>query len=235
MTAVVTGASSGIGRAITVRLLELGYIVYGLSRSQGTAQIKHENFFPLQCDLANIDAIEQTCRILQHESDLAVLVNAAGFGRFDPHETLTPQLIANMTAVNLTAPMILANLLLRSLKANEGMIVNITSIEALRASKFAALYSATKAGLRTFGQSLFEEVRKSGVNVITINPDMTDTPFFDTLRFGPGETDDTRLVAEDIAHALELILAMRPGAAITELTIRPQRFAITKRTAGSSS
>ncbi|MEA1920786.1 MAG: SDR family NAD(P)-dependent oxidoreductase, partial [Campylobacterota bacterium] len=103
------------------------------------------------------------------------------------------------------------------------------SIEATRSSKFAALYSATKAGLRAFGASLFEEVRKSDLTVVTINPDMTDTPFFDALRFEPGDHKESRLEDEDIADAIEQILSMRTGVAVTEYTIRPQRFGIVKK------
>ena len=68
-----------------------------------------------------------------------------------------------------------------------------------------------------------------GVSVVTLNPDMTDTPFFDELRFGVGAEHDTRLLSSDIADAIRNILSMRDGLSITELTIRPQRFAITKK------
>jgi uncharacterized protein len=228
MTAVVTGASSGIGHAAVRFLLEQGYRVYGLGRSADTVFGDESGYSPLICDLARTDTLAGALEAIRSE-EITLLVNAAGFGRFEPHETLSPDLIAEMTSVNLTAPMVLTSLLLRALKATGGTVINITSVEALRASKFSALYSATKAGLRAFGQSLFEEVRKSGVNVVTLNPDMTDTPFFDTLRFAPGESEDTRLLADDIVQAIALVLSMRPGAAVTELTVRPQRFAITKK------
>ena len=134
-----------------------------------------------------------------------------------------------MVTLNLTAPMILSNGLLRTLKFNEGVIFNITSVEALRHSKFSALYTATKAGLRAFSLSLFEEVRKSGVNVVSINPDMTDTAFFDELRFETSQEFDKRLEAADIADTVQNILQMRSGVAITDITIRAQRFAIVKK------
>ncbi|MBD3810502.1 MAG: SDR family NAD(P)-dependent oxidoreductase, partial [Sulfuricurvum sp.] len=105
----------------------------------------------------------------------------------------------------------------------------ITSIEATRSSKFSALYSATKSGLRAFGHSLFEEVRTSGVGVITINPDMTDTAFFDQLRFGVGESDDTKLFASDIAETIIYLLSRRKGITMSEITLRPKRFGITKK------
>jgi len=226
-TAIVTGSSSGIGEAISRMLLDNGYRVIGISRRRGA--IEHPAFEHLQCDLSDPFSIEAIKQPLVKTQELALLVNAAGFGRFEPHEELSPKTITEMISLNLTAPILLTNLLLRSLKSVEGTIINITSIEATRSSKFSALYSATKTGLRAFGHSLFEEVRNSGVGVVTINPDMTDTPFFDPLRFGVGENDDTKLLAADIAQAIHNLLTMRNGLSITELTIRPQRFGIRKK------
>ncbi len=228
-TAIVTGASSGIGRAIAERLLQMGYRVSGISRIMTQTPIDHPAFTPLNCDLGNAKEINTLCSQLKQNNTVTLLVNAAGFGRFEPHEELSPETIETMVAVNLTAPMLLSNQLLRTLKANRGIIINITSIEALRSSKFSALYSATKSGLRAFGQALFEEVRINDVNVVTINPDMTDTAFFDELRFGVHESEDAKLLAEDIAYAVEQILNSRSGMAITEMTIRPQRFGISKK------
>jgi short-subunit dehydrogenase len=226
-TAIVTGSSSGIGEAISLMLLEEGYAVIGISRRRGA--IDHPNFRHIVCDLSNSDSLESIKEELSAAADLELLVNAAGFGRFEPHEELSAQTIIDMIFLNLTAPILLTNLLLRSLKKNQGTIINITSIEATRSSKFSALYSATKSGLRAFGHSLFEEIRNSGVGVVTINPDMTDTSFFDNLRFGVGAGDDTRLLSTDIAEAIRNLLSMREGLSITELTIRPQKFGITKK------
>jgi len=225
-TAIVTGSSSGIGKAIALMLLEEGYRVIGMSRTKG--EIEHPSFHPIACDLRSASALKGVKTELLAE-DLILLVNAAGFGRFEPHEELSPTIITDMIALNLTAPILLSNICLRRLKENQGTIINITSIEATRHSKFSALYTATKAGLRAFGHTLFEEVRSSGVGVVTINPDMTDTPFFDALRFGVGEGDDTKLFASDISETIRHLLAMREGLSVTELTIRPQRFAIAKK------
>lgn len=226
-TAIVTGSSSGIGKAIALMLLEEGYRVIGISRTHG--DIDHPSFHPIACDLSRSEAIESIKTELLAFSDLRLLVNAAGFGRFEPHEELKSDIITSMIALNLTAPILLTNLLLRSLKKTEGSVINITSIEATRHSKFSALYTATKAGLRAFGHSLYEEVRSAGVGVLTINPDMTDTPFFDALRFGVSDDEDTKLFASDIAITVQNLLKMRKGLSVTEITIRPQRFGITKK------
>lgn len=226
-TAIVTGSSSGIGEAIALMLLEEGYSVIGLSRRPG--MIEHENFRHIGCDLRDPSAIEGIKNALLEAEHIDLLVNAAGFGRFEPHEELSADTITDMIALNLTAPILLSNLLLRTLKKTQGLIVNITSIEATRYSKFSALYTATKAGLRAFGHSLYEEVRSAGVGVLTINPDMTDTPFFDELRFGVSDDPHTKLLASDIAETLRSVLRLREGAVVSEITIRSRKFGIIKK------
>ena len=228
-TAIVTGASRGIGAALAQRLLKLGYDVIGISRTIDENPINHPNFRALGCDLSDEKMIISILTLLEADPSITILCNVAGFGVFEPHEEISIATISKMVTLNLTTPMMLSNAVLRALKYNEGIIFNITSIEALRHSKFSAVYTATKAGLRAFSLSLFEEIRKSGVNVVSLNPDMTATSFFDKLRFEPSLEFDKRLEAEDIADAVEGILEMRKGVAITELTIRPQKFGIEKK------
>ena len=218
-TAVVTGASSGIGKAISVRLLELGFAVIGISRSIEKKDFNNPHFTALQADLSNENSTLKLCEKLKR-TDVHILVNCAGFGRFEPHEELDSQTITQMTFLNLTSAMLLTNALLRSLKSNDGYLININSIEALRASKFAAVYSATKAGLKAFGDSLFEETRKSGLSITNINPDMTESSFYDGLRFETSTKENEKLLSSDIADAVEHILKMRKGAVVSEYTIR---------------
>ena len=226
--AVVTGASSGIGKAITKRLLVLGYSVIGISRSIVEDDFNRENFQALRCDLTDLNAVMKLCEFLKKE-DINILINAAGFGKFEPHEELDALTITQMTFLNLTTPMLLTNATLRSLKENGGYLININSIEALRASKFAAVYSASKAGLRAFGDALFEETRKSMLSITNINPDMTQSNFYDELRFNVSDKENEKLLSEDIADAVEHILTMRKGAVVSEYTIRSLHFGIKKK------
>ncbi|MEA1916713.1 MAG: SDR family oxidoreductase [Campylobacterota bacterium] len=219
--AVVTGASSGIGKAIALRLLALGYEVYAISR---TSTIKHKNYKHISCDLRD----RSTCNALEVKS-VALLVNCAGVGEFEPLESMSAENISNMIDVNLKAPLILSAKFLKDIKLNEGHIININSIEATRSSKFASVYSATKSALRAFGDSLYEEVRKSGVSVVNINPDMTKTPFFDKLHFEPHSDEQKHLKAEDIADVVENILRHRDGVSVREVTLRSKKFGILKK------
>ena len=113
------------------------------------------------------------------------------------------------------------------MKAKEGRIINITSVEATRHAKYSALYTATKSGLRDFGLCLFEEVRKSGVKVTSINPDITQTPFFDALHFAPSDDEQTYLLPQTIAQSVLDVLHVK--GTITDMTIRPQKVGIAKK------
>jgi len=226
--AVVTGASSGIGKEICKRLLALEYKVIGISRGITDEDFVNSNFTAMQANLSDEKSTLQTCENLKKES-IDILVNCAGFGRFEPHEELSAKTITDMTFLNLTAPLLLTNSLLRTLKKNDGYLININSIEAIKTSKFAGVYSATKAGLKAFSDSLFEETRKSGLSVTNINPDMTQTSFYDELRFDTSDKEEERLLTSDIADAIEHILTMRKGAVISDYTIRSLKFGISKK------
>jgi hypothetical protein len=225
---VVTGASSGIGKAITNKLLELNYELIGISRSIKYKDFNHKNFTPLKADLSKEKDTLLACKILK-EKNIFMLINCAGFGRFEPHEELSTQVITDMIYLNLTAPLLLSNALLRDLKKNNGYLININSIEAIKSSKFAGVYSASKAGLKAFGDSLFEETRKSGLSVTNINPDMTQSNFYSELRFDVSTKENERLLQEDIVNVIEHIINMRKGAVVSEYTIRSLNFGITKK------
>jgi short-subunit dehydrogenase len=226
--AIVTGASSGIGREIAIRLLGLDYKVYGIGRDFTTTNISHDNFTEIKLELQNITDIEKFAKDFLDKNSLDLLVNCAGFGLFKQLEDFNISQIDKMIDVNLKAPLILSNLFLKSLKKNSGTIVNIASIEATKNSRFSSIYSATKSGLRAFGLSLFEEVRKAGVRVVTLNPDITDTPFFDNLPFYPKNSVHTTLLPQQIANTIEFVLSDN-NQVITELTIRAKKFELKKR------
>lgn len=210
MKAIVTGYSSGIGKAIS-----------DILDSNNFEVIK------LKSRLNDFDSLEKEIKLILKENEINILVNCAGVGIFKPHEEISLSKIKELIDVNLTAPIILSNLLLRSLKKTKGHIINIASVEATRHSKFSALYTATKSGLRDFGLALFEELRRSDVKVTTINPDLTKTNFFNDLNFEPGDSKNSHLIAEDIAKSVLNIINY--SGVITDITIRPQRLEIKKK------
>jgi short-subunit dehydrogenase len=222
--AIITGASSGIGKASVEKLLELNYHVYGLARDFEKCEIEDKNFTKIEIDLTDSEKIKNLQKL-----DIHVLINSAGVGYFAPHEELSFSQIEYMVALNLTAPMLLTKLFLRELKQNRGYIFNINSISGIQPALFGATYGATKAGLKHFGTSLFKEARKSGIKVININPDITNTPFFDDLHFQPTKDPLCFIEPKDIAKIVENVLFLREGTLMTDITVEPQKFQISKK------
>jgi len=229
--AVVTGASSGIGLALCRYLLENDYQVYGVARRFDTCDLKSPNFKQCRCDITQPDQIEKLCRDVksQHNDELHLLINNAGMAAFGPYETLKPDQIIRMVDTNLKAPLLFTNQLLRALKTTGGTIINIASVTAELISPWGNAYAATKAGLLHFGNVLFDEIRKSGVKVVTILPDLTDTPFYDDLDFLPHDNPQTHLKTSDITEVVKLVLEQREGVVVNQITIRPQKFQITRK------
>ncbi len=216
--AVVTGANSGIGEAIAHKLLVLGYEVHGIARFS-TKAFEDKNFIPHEIDLSKAFEPPPLERV-----DL--LVNSAGVGYFGKHEKLNANKIREMVEVNLTAPLLITNFYLDKLKEQKGCIININSISGISPAPFGAVYGATKSALRHFGLSLFKEQRKSGLKVVNINPDITKTPFFDTLSFQPTDDPLNYIEPKDIAQIVADILEMREGSVVTDITVEPQIFSL---------
>ncbi len=221
-TAIVTGASSGIGLEITRTLLSMDYKVYGLSR-KAIPLPDSGALIRVKCDLLEVKKLNAVVSgILDAEPTLDLLVNCAGTGIFGPHEQLDPEELSRMLRLNLEVPVLLCRLTLRSLKASRGKIINISSITAEKDSTHGCAYAASKAGLSHFSKSLFEEVRKYGVGVTVIQPDMTRTPFYDTLDFEPGIEDGAAILPEQVADAVRYILESSGNLVVSEISLRPQ-------------
>ena len=232
--AIVTGASSGIGLAISRVLCELNYDVYGFGRDferEETAQLiqSTDAFHPVIGDLLDTQTVCERVKQIIGEARVEILVNAAGVGYYGLHEHLSVKQIQTLVRTNLELPLILTNRLLRVLKENNGSIINISSVTAKQSSPHGCAYAATKAGLTAFGESLFDEARKYGVKVTTIHPDMTQTNLYRDADFTCAKEAGCYLESEQIAEAVRFLLEQPQGTVIPELTIRPQYHRIARK------
>jgi short-subunit dehydrogenase len=239
--AIVTGASSGIGKEISRMLLQKGYEVFGIGRDfqnrlqEGTfwddtlANEVTSHFHPVVLDLLDTEKLLSFVKKIQKEYNIFLLVNNAGVAYYGLHEELNAQKIQEMVRTNLEVPLILSNLLMRDFKRLGGTIINISSVTAEQSNPHGCAYGATKAGLSGFSKSLFDEARKYGVKVVTIQPDMTKTNLYRNADFAQGEEPESYLQPEEVAAAVEYALAQRDGMAVTEITIRPQIHRIRRR------
>lgn len=226
-SAIVTGASSGIGLAIAGQLCEMGYEVYGIGRDferdEAKELIQHQaQFHPVSCDLLETAKLCDEVTAIRKNTSVKILVNAAGVGYYGLHEELTVKQIQTLVRTNLEVPMILTNRLLRALKENKGYIINVSSITAKKWNPHGCAYGAVKAGLTNFGESLFEEARKYGVKVTNLHPDMTDTNLYRDADFTCSSEEGCALLGEEVAQTVRYVLTQREGVVIPDITIRPQ-------------
>lgn len=233
--AIVTGASSGIGLAVSRSLCRLGYEVYGIGRDfekDEVYKVSEEmgiHFHEIVCDVLDTNKLCGKVKEISSGCGIELLINNAGVGYYGLHEELSPAKIQEMVRINLEVPMILTQQLLRTLKKNSGIIINISSVTAGKSNPHGCAYGATKAGLSSFCSSLFDEARKYGLKVVTIQPDMVKTNLYRNADFCEGEERESYLLPQDVAEAVEYILSRRNGVVISEITLKPQLHRIRKK------
>jgi hypothetical protein len=234
-TAIVTGASSGIGKTIAKELLELGYEVFGFGRNfrSDLSLPQDVRFHPIELNLMQTGLLIEKVREIKKNRKVSLLVNNAGVAYFGLHEELSPAMLHEMVMVNLEVPMLLCQMLLRDLKETKGHIIQISSVTAKKSSPHGCAYGATKAGLSMFSQSLFDEARKYGVHLTCIHPDMTKSNLYRNADFEAEEGEEYALLPSDISAAVRAVLTAREGMVVSEITLTPQKHRIAKKKIGT--
>ncbi|MDO9422598.1 MAG: SDR family oxidoreductase [Methylobacter sp.] len=220
---LVTGASSGIGRAIARNLLQQGHHVIGVSRDSGKFIQPMDNFSPVQLDLSRLTDIPQKIRELERTfPKIDAVVFCAGRGQFGSIEEFSYAQIEDLMTLNFTSQAFLVKTLLPALKRKDHSdLIFIGSEAALKGSRKGAMYCAGKFALRGFTQALREECSKSNVRVCLINPGMVKTAFFEQLSFEPGDDDSNFIAPEDVAEAVSYVLNSRTQIVIDEINLSP--------------
>ncbi|MCR5769816.1 MAG: SDR family oxidoreductase [Butyrivibrio sp.] len=230
---ILTGASSGIGEKIALMLCSTGYRVFGIGRDFEKTDkelLNNSLFEKIVCDITDTKDLTYKVKEIRKEAEIGILINNAGCAWYGLHEEIGPDKISKMVRTNLEAPMILAQMLLRDFKKNGGTIINISSVTAISSSNpHGAAYGAIKAGLLSFGNSIFEEARKYGVRVTTIMPDMTRTNLYRNADFEADDAVDAGLDPKEVAEAVKYILERPYGVAIPQMVIRPQLHRIKRK------
>lgn len=196
-TAVVTGASSGIGAAVADRLAgSFDLLLVGRDEERLAAVAARTGGRALVADLAGPDGVE-TVRAAA-DGRVTLLVHAAGLGAAGPLGSTPAAVVDELMQVNLVAPVQLTRALLPTLVAQRGQVAFVASIAAIGVAD-EVVYSATKAGLRGFADALRLE---AGIGVTTVLPGAVDTPYF-TRRGRPYHRRFPRPVSpERVAGAL---------------------------------
>ncbi len=230
---IVSGASSGIGYAITLMLLGQGAHVAAISRTIGAlettlAEQTRGSLEYIHCDLSDPDQLSACMKALLRESPpVDGMVLCHGYGDFGSIEEFSENRIEKLVNTNFTSHVLMARLVVPVLKRRQaGDLVMIGSEAGLRGGRKGAIYCATKFAINGFAQSLREECAASNVRVSVINPGMVATPFFDDLDFKPGSSRDNYLEAADIASTVKLMLELPRGSIIEQVNLSPQKHVI---------
>lgn len=229
---LVTGASRGIGAAITRRLLEDGIEIIGIGRDFSPWSKIPKGLETIELDLADLEKLPHRLgEIARCHPELDGLVLNAGYGRFGSLEEFSYQQIREMVDTNLVQHIFIARTFLpRIKKLNAGDLIVIGSEAALSGGKKGAIYSACKFGLRGLAQSLRDECSSNGIRVCLINPGMVTSEFFSELDFAPGPDPTNHIRPEDIAEAVSMVLKAHPGTVFDEINLNPLKKVIQFKT-----
>lgn len=181
--AVVTGATKGIGRAVAEALADQGVLVVAVGRDSGQlAEVAtRTGGASLECDLRQPGSAERVvAHALATYGRVDLLVANAGLGFAGDVAAMTPEALAELVEVNVTAPLQLARACLGPMLAQgSGRLLFVTSIAGALGVPGETVYSASKAAVEMFADVLREEVRDGGVTVATLLPGVVDTGFFE--------------------------------------------------------
>lgn len=186
-TALVTGASSGMGKTIARQLIGDGYRVFVAARRlEPMADLAALGATPLRLDVSKDEEIRTVVeRILGEADGVDILVNNAGFGLFGPVEEVGLEEARYQFEVNLFGAARLTQLLLPAMRArNSGTIVNITSMGGRIYTPLGAWYHATKHALEGWSDCLRLEVAPFGIRVVVVEPGIIRTSFADVAGNG---------------------------------------------------
>lgn len=224
--AIITGASRGIGEAISLKLLKEGWHVIGIARNFSHSSLKNfSNFDPIELDLSLLATLpEAFLKMSQSYGPIQTLICNAGRGQFGNLEEFSFEQIRSLIELNFLSHVYLIKTFLPLMKKEQkGDIILIGSEAALSGKRKGSIYCATKFALRGFAQALREECATNHVRVCLINPGMVQTSFFDRLNFEPGAETSEHLYPEDIAHVISMVLSSRAEAVFDEINLSSQK------------
>ena len=227
-TALVTGASSGIGKAIASALLDQGMTVIGLCRSVDQLP---DGVKPLACDLRDESAIKAAFETLE---ELDILVNSAGLAYLSRICDGNPSDWDEMWRVNVHALGLCSQLSLALFPEGGGHILNLSSMSGHRVPPTGGFYASTKFAVRAVSEALRAELKNTGnkTRISCLSPGFVDTPLLD--KYFAGREDqlaETRaniemLTPEAIADAALHILTSPASVEINDVLLRSADQAI---------
>lgn len=225
---IISGASRGIGRAISLRLAHEGHFVVVLARNaEEIGELEHEideaggKALSFVCDISDEQQVAAAIsEVMRDFKRIDCLVNNAGIGVFKPAEDISAEDWDRVMDINVKGSFLLTRAVLPHMKAaGSGHIVAIASDVSKRTFATGSLYTASKYAQHAFFESLRREVRALGIKVSVVYPGLVDTYFH---QLEQGEPQQAKFLhADDIASAVSYIIQAPKHVLIDELMIHP--------------
>ena len=228
--ALVTGGSRGIGRAIAMKLAELGADVAICGRDseklRATAsalQRLTKRVFWQTADVTRADEVAEFVSATESKlGPIGILVNNAGIGLFGPAHEKSEEEWDRVLNTNLKSVFLVSRAVVPSMiRQGGGDIINISSLAGRNAFAGGGLYCASKWGVQGLSACMAEDLREHGIRVSVICPGSVATEF--SVR-GPKDPSKV-LVADDVAHAVAMVVTQGPQSFLSEIHLRPLRKA----------
>ncbi len=228
-TAVVTGASRGIGRATALALAAEGANLALIARSGDRLTALVEEIRSagggaraIAFDLGDLERVPEIAREALESlgGRLDILVNNAGTFHESAFADMDVADLERVLRVNLNSPFMLTRELLPALKASSGRVVNVVSTSAQQGYEHQAAYCASKHGLLGLMRALALEAKADGVHVHNLCPGGVDTDFIKGTKLGERLAGQTMIAPEDIARTVVFVCSQPANVDLAELTIR---------------
>lgn len=228
--ALITGASSGIGRATAIAFAQAGYGVTLLGRSQPRLEQVAARIQPLgvdveaiALDLLDLAAIPAAiATVCNGERPLDVLVNNAGMAYTGNLAEMPLEEWERLFRLNLTSVLCCCQAVLPTMRSRgQGTIINVSSVAAHSAFPEWGAYCASKAGLVMFSKALAAEERSHGLRVSVVSPGSVNTELWDTDTVHADFDRSKMLRAEVIARTILQVAELPPEAVVEEITVLP--------------
>lgn len=232
-TVLISGGTSGIGKAAVMQLLEEGFNVATFSRDELKCmklqeelikQFDKENFMVSAADITNEEELKLFVAATQKKfKTIDILINNAGFGYFEKCDKFDIGKFQNMINTNLIGIAQLTKLAVAKMKENKsGLIINIASMSGRRSYPEGEFYSATKYGLMGYSDGLRKELAKHNIKVSTICPGVVDTNFFTTQwKIDRTESGESMMAPGDISRVISMICNQSEHSNIQHIEVLP--------------
>lgn len=220
----ITGATSGIGKSLALKLADSEHKVIASARKKNELETyvsgAKDNIFAVPVDVTDPNSVNDAYKQISKDYSVDCLINNAGVTVFKSAAETTEEEIHSIIETNLTGAIrVTQTVLPEMMERKSGTIINILSVAADTVFPKSSVYSASKAGLTAYAKVLREEVRKYNIRVVNVYPGATRTPIWpnDVLE----EFGERMMSPDDLADAVFNIVSSNSSVVFEEVVLRP--------------